>query len=809
MSYYNLARELAESSIVLLKNEKEILPLKCGQCVAIFGRTQTETILSGNGSGAVSTESAINILEACEEKGFHPVKKLAEFYRNLKKPANDGTPDWENMAAMSKLVHSGAIYEYFGKYRPTPEEAKVSKELITQAARQTDTAIYVLGRCAGGEECDRHMEDDYYLSVIEKNIIEQVCNRFSKIVLILNTNGIIDLSWVEKYPSIQGILFLGVPGEAGPAALSRILVGEIAPSGKMAVTIPAHYEDFPCAKHFSWNKDNLAQIKTYADYGLDAWKNGSNGFEISPVTVYREGIYNGYRFFDTFHIEPMYPFGYGLSYTKFDYDMVEICKKEEGMELNVSVKNIGRCDGREIIQIYIDTRQVPGDAPDHTLQGFAKTEVLMPGRSETLRILIPWRSFARYREENAAWIIMQGRYGICLGQDSCHMEEIAGVDVPQTILAEQAQNLFGIRPVNYGRLDFLHHENLQCENKNEKINNADFVLLQEDIVCQTLKKRHPIRDLSGFSVEELSALCVGYGPGTPFSAFGDGKEPCTIYDKEGNPITQNDHPSGMNGYISPAIPERGIHSVSYKDGPAGIGDTAWPSEMLIACSFDERLCEAFGDAVGSECEDFGVDIWLSPAVNLHRHPLCGRAFEYFSEDPFLTGRLACAIVRGVQEKHPVLVCPKHFAANEQESFRRGNARLNIDAADSIVEERALRELYLRPFEMLVREGKIHCIMTSFNKINGTFTAGNEDLCTCLLRGEWGFDGAVVTDWGDMDTVVDGADAVVAGNDIVMPGGPPVIKQIIQGFQKGKVSRRQLETAVGHLLDMLCRIRQTF
>ena len=201
-----------------------------------------------------------------------------------------------------------------------------------------------------------------------------------------------------------------------------------------------------------------------------------------------------------------------------------------------------------------------------------------------------------------------------------------------------------------------------------------------------------------------------------------------------------------------------------------------------------------------------MNVWLAPAVNLHRNPLCGRNFEYFSEDPYLTGVCACEITKGVQNSRPVIVCPKHFAANEQETFRRGNAGKNVDAVDSILTERALRELYLKPFEMLVKDAGIACIMTSFNKINGSFSGGSHDLCTHILREEWGFEGAVVTDWGDMDMVVDGADAVAAGNDIVMPGGPPVIRQILKGYEEGRVTREELEQAVRHLLIMIKRIR---
>ena len=282
-------------------------------------------------------------------------------------------------------------------------------------------------------------------------------------------------------------------------------------------------------------------------------------------------------------------------------------------------------------------------------------------------------------------------------------------------------------------------------------------------------------------------------------------DPETIFYENGDPVTTNSHPVGHNGYVSPAMKDRGIESIFYKDGPAGIGQVAWPTEMLIACAFDRELWYEFGNAVGWECEQGQVEVWLAPAVNLHRNPLGGRNFEYFSEDPYVTGVCGCEITRGVQENHPVLVCAKHFAVNEQETFRRGNSKKNYDAVDSIIPERAVRELYLKPFEMMVRESGIHCVMTSFNKINGTFAGGSKDLCTHILREEWGFRGAVVTDWGDMDVVVEGADAVAAGNDIVMPGGPVVIAQILKGLDEGRVTRAQMEMAVSHLLEMIALI----
>ena len=280
--------------------------------------------------------------------------------------------------------------------------------------------------------------------------------------------------------------------------------------------------------------------------------------------------------------------------------------------------------------------------------------------------------------------------------------------------------------------------------------------------------------------------------------------------------------SGKTVWQTREIDRLSIPSIFLSDGPhgirkqAGAGDhlglnaslnaTCFPTAATIANSWNQDLGEEIGQALGEEAASMDVNILLGPGLNIKRSPLCGRNFEYFSEDPYLTGVCACEITKGVQNSRPVIVCPKHFAANEQETFRRGNAGKNVDAVDSILTERALREQYLKPFEMLVKDAGIACIMTSFNKINGSFSGGSHDLCTHILREEWGFEGAVVTDWGDMDMVVDGADAVAAGNDIVMPGGPPVIRQILKGYEEGRVTREELEQAVRHLLIMIKRIR---
>lgn len=805
MDAKRIAKRLAEESIVLLKNEDHVLPFSGERKAAFFGRGQIDTVFSGNGSGAAHGGRGKNILEECERAGICAEPGLKAYYqKKLGEDVKDEKDDFD-WSKIGENINSGIMYEIFGRYHAPAEEYKISENQIEAALKFTDTAILVLGRNSGGEECDRHLQGDYYLTDSEKVLVRQVCSKFSKVVLILNINGLIDLSWMERYKNIRSILFIGIPGEEGAAALADILVGNVNPSGKLSVTIARRYEDYPSAEHFSWDKEDTEKLLTYESYGLNAAENGSTGFVKSPVTVYQEGIFAGYRYFDTFGKEPLFPFGYGLSYTGFDLEPVHVQKESEGIRVEISVRNAGHVAGKETVQLYLHAEDTEICHASQELKGFGKTKLLAPQEEDRISMLLPFRELAYYDERTAAYVIGQGIYELYIGNSSRNTCLVARVTVKEEILMEQCRNCLGLQSCNVGKLSFLDVGRQPGRHgfcKWEMILEKNEIQIKEKHLCVGVKGDKA----KNLSIEQLAALCVGYGPGTPFSAFGDGSDPETIFDKDGRPVTTNSHPAGANGYVSPAILEEGIRSVFYKDGPAGIGETVWPTEMLIACAFNRELWYQFGNAVGEECERQQVDIWLAPAVNLHRNPLGGRNFEYFSEDPYLTGICACEITKGVQENHSVIVCPKHFAVNEQETYRRGSAKKNYDAVDSIIQERAVREIYLKPFEMLVKDADISCVMTSFNKINGVFSGGNRDLCTQILRKEWGFEGAVVTDWGDMDVAVNGADAVAAGNDIVMPGGPPVIAQILDGLQNGRLTRSDMEMAVENLLRMTGRVQ---
>lgn len=804
MDVKQAARRAVEGSAVLLKNEGNLLPFASGKTLALFGWAQVDSVLSGNGSGAARGGKATSIAQALGEAGFGLVEPLAAFYRQAVEEEKKAHPPEFDASQIKEAVNSGLMYEIFGKYTPNPQEFSIPAELLEEAASQTDTALWVVGRKSGGEECDRHLENDYYLSQQEQALLEQLCAAFPKVAVVLNINGLMDLSWVEDHPQIQAVLFLGVPGEEGPAALAELLLGKVTPSGKLSVTIAKDGEDYSAWKDFSWDKDHPDSILTYQDYGLTP-PDVQGSFARRPVTAYREDIYLGYRYFDSFNVQPLYPFGFGLSYTEFSITPVGVTKAPQGAQVKVVVKNIGACKGKEVVQLYMSAVNTALPHPVKELKAFAKTGELAPGGEEALTLTIPWKELASYSEEAGAWRIEAGTYLLRLGNSSANVQTAGAVQVEESILAARTGNRLSMNPEYREQLDLLtgkpFREELPQDCPVISLTAGDMALCQAPAV--------PVVDCTQLSDRELAALCVGFGAGLPFPNLRDTEDPPTIQGEDGRFLTENDHPRGFNGYVSPAIPEKGIHSVFYKDGPAGVGETAWPGEMLLACSFDGELLRSMGDAIGVECESQQVDVWLAPALNLHRHPLGGRNFEYYSEDPLLAGACARALMQGVQENHNVLVCAKHFAANEQETYRRGSAKQEngvpaFDAVDTLVTERALRELYLKPFQMAV-EGGLHCMMTSFNKINGTFAGGSKDLCTHILREEWGFDGAVVTDWGDMDIVVDGADAVAAGNDVVMPGGPPVIAQILKGLEEGRLTRRDLETAVGHLLSMVKRL----
>ncbi|WOO37590.1 glycoside hydrolase family 3 N-terminal domain-containing protein [Anaerocolumna sp. AGMB13020] len=826
-----LAKKLAAEGIVLLKNDNSLLPLKPGTPVAVFGRAQLDTLIGGSGSGASSSEDTTLILDEFIKAGLKVDSRLEAFYRSSLKAEKEKAPaPEEERAKFTELLNSGMIYEIFGKYKAPAEEYSVPPELIA-AIPSFHTAVLILGRGSGGEECDRRIDEDYYLTASEKELLHKVASHFQQVVLVLNVNGFIDLSQIQSCSSINSLLFLGTAGEQGAAALAEVVTGKVTPSGKLPSTMAYSYEEYPSAELFFTDKDRAATILTYEDFGLSAGDNHSTGFEKSPVAFYKEGIYVGYRYFDTFNVPVMYPFGHGLSYAAFLIENTYVSREGNSFLVNVKVTNQSDSySGKEVLQLYVSAPSLLLEKPYQELLTYIKTDKLKPKEAKEFALSFSLKELANYDEASAAYIIEKGSYFLRLGNSSRNTHIIGRIQVTETIVTEHVANRLGISPVNKEKLTFLSNKEAapytyegEAEEKekapclltlNQTIFDTnisapensttakDSSFLENGQKLPTLKDvRDGLLSMEAFvkllSVEELAVLLNGYGPGLPFGGMG-GKYSSTIQYEDGSDIGVSTHPTGFPGYISPALAKYGIPSVFYKDGPAGVQMTAWPTGISMACTFNNELLQEFGAACASEALELQVDSWLAPGINLHRNPIGGRNFEYYSEDPRHTGFCGLHITLGAEEAG-VTTCPKHFALNEQETYRRGSTKNSFDALDSIVEERAARELYLKPFEMVIKNSKVSTIMTSFNKINGIFAAGNKELCEGILREEWGYEGIVVTDWGDMDIVVDGADAIAAGNDIIMPGGPPVIDQVIKGYKEGRVTLADLQTSAMRFL----------
>lgn len=859
-----LAKELAAEGIVLLKNDNFLLPFKTGTPIAVFGRAQLDTLIGGSGSGASSSENTTLILDELRKAGLQINSSLEDFYRNALKEEKAGAPaPEEEQAKFTELLNSGMIYEIFGKYRAPSEEFSVPAKLLTEIP-STQAAVLIFGRGSGGEECDRRIHEDYYLTASEKELLHLVASHFTQVAVVLNINGFIDISQIQSYSSIKSILFLGTAGEQGAAALAEVITGKISPSGKLSSTMAYSYDTYPSAELFFTDKDCSASILSYEDLGLSAADNHSTCFSKSPAALYREGIYMGYRYFDTFNIPVLYPFGHGLSYADFLLEFSSASLMGNRLQIKVTATNKSDCyRGKEVIQLYVSAPALRLEKPYQELLAYVKTTELHPGETKAFTLSFPLNELASYEEASAAYILEEGSYFLRLGNSSRNTHIIGKIQVTEAIVTERLTNRLGVSPVNRDKLTFLsskgsvpysyegeaaekdkapcllsltqtnfnfdttmatfseHIDNRNAltacstcsslsSSENSSKDSASILKENQKKENQKLPTLKEVRDgllsmeefVQLLSVKELAVLLNGYGPGLPFGGMG-GKYPPTIPYEDGSDIAVSNHPTGFPGYISPTLEKYGIPSVFYKDGPAGVQMTAWPTGLSMACTFNTELLREFGAACASEALTLQVDSWLAPGINLQRNPIGGRNFEYYSEDPRHTGYCGLSITLGAEDAG-ITTCPKHFALNEQETYRRGSTKNSYDALDSIVEERAARELYLKPFEMIIKNSRVSTIMTSFNKINGVFAAGNKALCEGILREEWGYEGIVVTDWGDMDIVVDGADAIAAGNDIIMPGGPPVIEQVLKGYEEGRVTLEELRRSAARFLHFVMK-----
>ncbi len=800
-----ISRKLAGESMVLLENDTT-LPINNMKKVALFGNGARRTIKGGSGSGEVNSRNYINIEQGLENEGITIMTKdWIDRYEQVCIHAKDEYMKWIKNEAQRLNVPVFAI-TMAHPYKD-PEVIAVEEQDISNA--ECDTVIYIISRTSG-EGADRScIEGDYYLYQMEQSNIEKLAASFDKVIVVLNVGGVMDLSALRKISNINAILLMGQLGSIGGEALSDVLTGRVTPSGKTTDTWAKDYMDYPSSANFSHNNGNIDD------------------------EYYEDGIYVGYRYFDTWKVEPQYCFGYGLSYTDFTIETQQAMIQDNQILLEVCVKNIGeKYSGKEVVQVYYSAPKGKLDKPYQELIAFKKTKLLSPGESEQLSFTIDIKNMASYSEAEASWILEAGNYIVRVGNSSKDNEAVADVHISKQLNTYKCRNLFmldcelkELKPVIVKTKEESTALHLEYDSTAYTTNTINYQYerpvipnnRQEKLTIHDLKSKScTVEELvSQLTVEETANLCVG-----------------TFRIGESSTIGNASYiVPGAAGDTSNMIEEsRGIRNLIMADGPAGLrlqphfktdkaGNllkggtvmsdnyepfdteldevdnyyqycTAIPIGWSLAQSWNEELAEKAGDIVGEEMEQFGIDLWLAPALNIHRNPLCGRNFEYYSEDPLISGKIAAAITKGVQKHEGRGTTIKHFAANNQE-----DNRYYINAH---ISERAMREIYLKGFEIAVKESQPFSIMTSYNLINGIHAANCYDLIQSVARDEWGFNGLVMTDWFTSQAqpaevgghkaiypISASTGCIYAGNDLQMPGCQKNVDDIVEAVKTGK------------------------
>ena len=630
---------------------------------------------------------------------------------------------------------------------PYPSCTPVLEDELTD---ETDTAIYVLSRQAGEGRDRRAEKGDYLLSDVEEDSLRLLRKHYKKLILALNCGSVMDLSILDEI-RIDAVLFYGQGGTEGGNALADVLTGKVSPSGKLTDTWARRYEDYPCANTFSHHNGDLENEE------------------------YSESIYVGYRWFDQQKIAPRYPFGHGLSYTTFEHQVRSVSEKE----VQVTVTNTGNHSGKEVLRLYVSKPDGKLDSENRSLAAFAKSKTLTPGESQCITIPFALSDIASFDEERSAFVLEAGEYTVILNEQtvgSFKMEE---------------RMLEMVKPIGSDVQEKLTREFApKVQAKLQKLSDWDKIRLVVG---------------GGYSIR-----CYN-------NVMGAAGRTCTKLLKKGIPnIVLSDGPAGLNVNQSTTVMPDG--TPRYPDGlPAdwqwgwlkkvgpllkdrsGKGKTvyrymtAWPSETVQAQTWNTDLVSEIGQAVGKEMLEIGVSVWLAPGLNIHRNPLCGRNFEYYSEDPVLSGKMAAAITRGVQSMGGVGVAQKHFCCNNQEDNRIG--------VSANVSQRALREIYLRAFRIAVTEGKPWTVMSSYNRVNGKYVCNSFDFCTRVLRLEWDFEGLVMSDWNATEQC-SYSEAINAGNDLIMPGTTAVAKRLRSDLKTGKLKKDALDLSAGRVLELI-------
>lgn len=772
-----LSRMAAGEGMVLLKNEKNTLPIRRGTKVALFGKGTVDYVKGGGGSGDVTVEYIRNLYEGMkikEDEGKVEVfDKLAKYYeKDIQKQYADG-------AVPGMTV-----------------EPELPDELLNEAREYTDTAVITICRFSG-EGWDRKCEaaqdgyvldgeekrnselsakifenGDFCLTNAENIMVEKVKKAFTHVIVVMNVGGIVDTKWFRDCDEIQSVLMAWQGGMEGGLATADILCGDVNPSGKLSDTYAKDLEDYPSTANFH-------ESAFYVDY--------------------TEDIYVGYRYFETIPgaaERVNYPFGFGLSYTDFDWKVTGASEENGVITVLTEVTNTGKTAGKEVVQLYYGAPQGKLGKPAKVLGAFKKTSILQPGERQILTLKIPVNQMASYDDLGkvcrSAYVLEAGEYAIYIGTN---VRDAAKIDFTYVVKEDTVTEQLSRKAAPYHL-----QKRMLADGSYEELPQREYVeeegLPRQDKYAIGL----PCPDTRGQKgIDFLDSK------GVQFSDVADGKmtldefmDILTLDDcinlLGGQPNTGCANTFGMGN-----LPEYGVPNVMTADGPAGlrilpkcgVNTTAWPCATLLASTWDEELVEKVGKVGAEEVKENNISIWLTPACNIHRSPLCGRNFEYYSEDPYLAGKTGAAMVRGIQSQH-IGASVKHFAANNKETNRKDS--------DSRVSERALREIYLKQFEIIVKEAHPYTIMSSYNLINGIHASENKELLTGILRDEWGFDGLVTTDWW---TFGEHYRETKAGNDIKMAAGYP--ERIKEAYEKGFITEAEIRLSARRILNMILKI----
>ncbi len=792
-----LRDSLAECTLFLRQNGA--FPLEAPGRIAAYGNGVRHTVKGGTGSGEVNSRYSVNVEQGLKGAGFTiTTGRWLDAFDQVEQDAQKAFV--KEIKERAKKKHTMAILEGMGAVMPQPEY-----DLPLDG--EGDTAIYVLSRISGEGNDREPIPGDIRLTDSEAKTILALDAKYEKFMLVLNVGGVVDLTPVKEVSNILVLSQLGV--ETG-SVLADILLGRANPSGKLTTTW-ASWEDYCREGEFGDIND----------------------------TRYKEGIYVGYRYFDTVGKKPLFPFGYGLSYTSFDIAVTGAAAEGDTIRIKAAVSNTGARAGREVVQVYVSAPAGRLDKPYQDLTAFAKTDLLEPGASQELTISFSLRDCASYDAQKESYVLEAGSYVVRVGDSSDHTQPAALVDLDGEAVVTKARNCLG-------KTDFEDWKPSGSETAAaEELSDITRIsVAAADIETVTVsydQEREIDPRVKDLTVEELAYLNVGaFNPkagalsvigNAATNVAGAAGETTGVLKEKGFPVlVMSDGPAGLRLAKEFYRDEKGAHGIGssmvpesflpFLPAPArfimnligGSGKpkkgqkveyqyaTAIPIGTAIAQSFNLPLAESYGSIVGDEMERFGVHLWLAPALNIHRDIRCGRNFEYYSEDPLISGKTAAAITRGVQRHPGCGTTIKHYAANNQEKNRYCN--------NSIVSERAMREIYLKGFGICVRESQPHALMTSYNLLNGVHTSEHRGLIEDILRCEYGFKGIVMTDW-IVDMAQDkqslhrmpiAAEIAKAGGDLVMPGSKGDFDSIVKAAKSGELELRQLQINATRVLQ---------